>query len=224
MDLTADGWNAFFAPAAMPADKAERLGRDIAAVLDEPALREAVRAAYLEPVSADAARSAEALDAYRKQWDRWCARPASRPRNKDRGRHGRRPECAVHHGRPAAGRPPRLLRSSLPGDAQPGRAGGARALHARLRQLRGVPVAHELHTGRYPSRHGATWNRVPLSVNEITLGEYLADRARSGAGRQDPRDPGQGGHGAACHRRRVGTGHPVEPGRLRRAGPLRRPP
>ena len=69
VDLTADGWNAFFAPAAMPADKAERLGRDIAAVLDEPALREAVRAAYLEPVSADAARSAEALDAYRKQWE-----------------------------------------------------------------------------------------------------------------------------------------------------------
>ena len=30
------------------------------------------------------------------------------------------------------------------------------------------------YTGRYPSRHGATWNRVPLSVNEITLGEYLA--------------------------------------------------
>ena len=49
--------------------QAERLGRDIAAVLDEPALREAVRAAYLEPVSADAARSAEALDAYRKQWE-----------------------------------------------------------------------------------------------------------------------------------------------------------
>lgn len=69
VDLAADGWNAFFAPAAMPADKAERLGRDIAAVLDEPALREAVRAAYLEPVSADAARSAEALDAYRKQWE-----------------------------------------------------------------------------------------------------------------------------------------------------------
>ena len=38
-------------------------------MLDEPALREAVRAAYLEPVSADAARSAEALDAYRKQWE-----------------------------------------------------------------------------------------------------------------------------------------------------------
>ena len=177
VDLTADGWNAFFAPAAMPADKAERLGRDIAAVLDEPALREA-RATWN--------RCRPTPPAAPRRWtptassgSRWCARPASRPRNKDRGRHGRRPECAVHHGRPAAGRPPRLLRSSLPGDAQPGRAGGARALHARLRQLRGVrPVAHELHTGRYPSRHGATWNRAPLSVNEITLGEYLAGQGR----------------------------------------------
>ena len=34
------------------------------------------------------------------------------------------------------------------------------------------------YTGRYPSRHGATWNRVPLSVNEITLGEYLAGQGR----------------------------------------------
>jgi arylsulfatase A-like enzyme len=28
-------------------------------------------------------------------------------------------------------------------------------------------------TGRYPVSHGATWNRVPLSVGEITLGEML---------------------------------------------------
>ena len=36
------------------------------------------------------------------------------------------------------------------------------------------PSRMSYYTGRYPSRHGATWNRVPLSVNEITLGEYLA--------------------------------------------------
>src|SRR3546814_14737792 len=29
------------------------------------------------------------------------------------------------------------------------------------------------YTGRYPSTHGATWNRVPLSVGEVTMGEYL---------------------------------------------------
>ena len=92
VDLAADGWNAFFAPAAMPADKAERLGRDIAAVLDEPALREAAPPTWN--------RCRPTPPAAPRRWtptassgNRWCARPASRPRNKDRGRHGRRPEC-----------------------------------------------------------------------------------------------------------------------------------
>lgn len=40
------------------------------------------------------------------------------------------------------------------------------------------PSRMSYYTGRYPSRHGATWNRVPLSVNEITLGEYLAGQER----------------------------------------------
>lgn len=36
------------------------------------------------------------------------------------------------------------------------------------------PSRMSYYTGRYPSSHGATWNRVPLSVGEVTLGEYLA--------------------------------------------------
>lgn len=40
------------------------------------------------------------------------------------------------------------------------------------------PSRMSYYTGRYPSSHGATWNRVPLSVNEITLGEYLAGQGR----------------------------------------------
>lgn len=35
------------------------------------------------------------------------------------------------------------------------------------------PSRMSFYTGRYPSSHGATWNRVPLSIGEITLGEYL---------------------------------------------------
>jgi arylsulfatase A-like enzyme len=35
------------------------------------------------------------------------------------------------------------------------------------------PSRMSYYTGRYPSSHGATWNRVPLSVGELTLGEYL---------------------------------------------------
>lgn len=40
------------------------------------------------------------------------------------------------------------------------------------------PSRMSYYTGRYPITHGATWNRVPLSVGEMTLGEML-----SGAGR-----------------------------------------
>lgn len=35
------------------------------------------------------------------------------------------------------------------------------------------PSRMSFYTGRYVSSHGATWNRVPLSVAEPTLGDYL---------------------------------------------------
>ncbi len=35
------------------------------------------------------------------------------------------------------------------------------------------PSRMSYYTGRYPITHGATWNRVPLSVGELTLGEML---------------------------------------------------
>ena len=35
------------------------------------------------------------------------------------------------------------------------------------------PSRMSYYTGRYPSSHGTTWNRVPLQVNEWTLGDYL---------------------------------------------------
>ena len=34
------------------------------------------------------------------------------------------------------------------------------------------------YTGRYISSHGATWNNVPLSVGELTLGDYLRPLGR----------------------------------------------
>src|SRR5690625_3017906 len=39
------------------------------------------------------------------------------------------------------------------------------------------PSRMSFYTGRYPSTHGATWNRVPLSIGEITLGEYLQEKS-----------------------------------------------
>lgn len=37
------------------------------------------------------------------------------------------------------------------------------------------PSRMSFYTGRYPISHGATWNRVPLSVGEVTLGEMLRE-------------------------------------------------
>ena len=41
------------------------------------------------------------------------------------------------------------------------------------------PSRMSYYTGRYPISHGATWNRVPLSVGEVTLGEYLRGAGRT---------------------------------------------
>jgi len=41
------------------------------------------------------------------------------------------------------------------------------------------PSRMSYYTGRYVASHGATWNRVPLSVAEPTLGDYLHDMGRS---------------------------------------------
>ncbi len=41
------------------------------------------------------------------------------------------------------------------------------------------PSRMSYYTGRYPITHGATWNRVPLSIGEVTLGEMLRGGGRS---------------------------------------------
>ena len=41
------------------------------------------------------------------------------------------------------------------------------------------PSRMSFYTGRYPITHGATWNRVPLSVGEVTMGEMLRGAGRS---------------------------------------------
>src|SRR5882672_9119378 len=40
------------------------------------------------------------------------------------------------------------------------------------------PSRMSFYTGRYVSSHGATWNRVPLSIAEYTLGDYLRAAGR----------------------------------------------
>jgi arylsulfatase A-like enzyme len=41
------------------------------------------------------------------------------------------------------------------------------------------PSRMSFYTGRYAASHGATWNRAPLSIAELTLGDYLRAAGRS---------------------------------------------
>jgi arylsulfatase A-like enzyme len=43
------------------------------------------------------------------------------------------------------------------------------------------PSRMSFYTGRYMTSHGATWNRVPLSASELTLGDYLRGSRLSAA-------------------------------------------
>ena len=43
------------------------------------------------------------------------------------------------------------------------------------------PARMSYYTGRYVNSHGATWNRVPLSASEWTLGDYLRAAGRTAA-------------------------------------------
>ena len=60
-------------------------------------------------------------------------------------------------------------------------AKGVRFDHAYVQAGVCGPSRMSYYTGRYVSSHGATWNRVPLSVAEYTLGDYLRMAGRSAA-------------------------------------------
>ena len=86
------------------------------------------------------------------------------------------------------------------------------------------PSRMSYYTGRYMFSHGATWNRVPLSLREKTIGDYLRSRRHPrGAGRQDPCAARSRRAGALRHRRRLGARRPDARRPLRGARPLRRP-
>lgn len=68
LDLVATGWNAFFAPAAMPAAQVQRLSTAIREVMSEPDLQRKFVDARMTPVASTAAQTATMLKAYRAQW------------------------------------------------------------------------------------------------------------------------------------------------------------
>lgn len=67
--LEAVGWNAFFAPSAMPKEKVMMLGAAIKAVMAEPAVQKTLLENTLIPVSADADETAARIHAFRTQWE-----------------------------------------------------------------------------------------------------------------------------------------------------------
>jgi arylsulfatase A-like enzyme len=70
---------------------------------------------------------------------------------------------------------PRLATPSL--DALAAR--GTRFTNAFVQSGVCGPSRMSFYTGRYVSSHGATWNRVPLSIAELTLGDHLRAAGRS---------------------------------------------
>lgn len=68
LPLAANGWNAFFAPATMPAATVQRYAAAIVDVMKDPDTQRRFLAAQMTPVVATPAQTAAMLKAYRAQW------------------------------------------------------------------------------------------------------------------------------------------------------------
>lgn len=68
LDLSADGWNTFFAPASMPAARVDQLGQAIREVMQDPETARRFTEARMAPVASTPAQTRASLAAYRAQW------------------------------------------------------------------------------------------------------------------------------------------------------------
>ena len=68
LDLNADGWNTFFAPASMPAARVAQFGQAIREVMQEPDTVRRFNDARLGPVASTPEQTGRMLTAYRAQW------------------------------------------------------------------------------------------------------------------------------------------------------------
>lgn len=68
LPLVATGWNAFFAPATMPAATVQRYAPAITEVMKDADTQRKFLAAQMSPVVATQAQTAAMLKAYRAQW------------------------------------------------------------------------------------------------------------------------------------------------------------
>jgi tripartite-type tricarboxylate transporter receptor subunit TctC len=69
IDLSATGWNTFFAPKAMPAAKVAALAQAIATAMSDPAVRKRFVDASMDPVSMTQEQTSASLKAYKAQWE-----------------------------------------------------------------------------------------------------------------------------------------------------------
>jgi tripartite-type tricarboxylate transporter receptor subunit TctC len=68
LDLNADGWNTFFAPASMPAARVAQFGQAIREVMQDPDTVRRFNDARLGPVASTPEQTGRMLAAYRAQW------------------------------------------------------------------------------------------------------------------------------------------------------------
>ncbi|WP_295855542.1 tripartite tricarboxylate transporter substrate-binding protein [uncultured Xylophilus sp.] len=68
IDIVATGWNTFFAPATMPADKVARLADAIRTAMQDPEVQRRFADGKLVPVVSTQAQTVAMLKAYRAQW------------------------------------------------------------------------------------------------------------------------------------------------------------
>jgi tripartite-type tricarboxylate transporter receptor subunit TctC len=68
LPLVATGWNAFFAPATMPAANVQRYAQAITEVMQDPDTQRRFLAAQMSPVVSTQAQTQAMLKAYRAQW------------------------------------------------------------------------------------------------------------------------------------------------------------
>jgi tripartite-type tricarboxylate transporter receptor subunit TctC len=68
LNLSADGWNTFYAPASTPAARVEQLGQAIREVMQDPQTIQRFNEARMRPVASTPAQTRTALAAYRAQW------------------------------------------------------------------------------------------------------------------------------------------------------------
>ena len=68
INLSAAGWNTFFAPKTMPAAQVQRYSAAIQKVMKDPEVLKQFKSNFLDPVHASAAQTQQRLEAYKKQW------------------------------------------------------------------------------------------------------------------------------------------------------------